>query len=422
MPALPRHTTTTTDSPWDASEQVKKIKTPLTHKVADAEWAWQDPEKDSTTKSAYKFPHHEVDADGVPGAASTASCTTSIGILNGGMGGADIPAADRHAVWEHLQKHLQDAGVTPPKLDKVSKPPANAKARRADLAGPEVRTVTARGVQVVEQRDAAGATSGYHLSGFASVTDSGYEMSDWAGPYTEVVRSGAFTKTLNENADVRLLVNHDGVPLARTKSGTLTLREVMPGEGPVTGLWCEADLDPTSPAVQEIRSAMSRGDLDEMSFMFMVTRQQWSPDFEQRDILEVRLFDVSVVTFPANPGAVASMRSAVARQLRWAVGSARVQAARAELRSGKTLSAATMEVLEQVLDLVAAADRAVDEAQPLLADLMGVDNPDDPGEAPDPDVDPDDDDGSSTPDDDGVGERTMPLSLFEARIRVVDSV
>jgi phage head maturation protease len=48
---------------------------------------------------------------------------------------------------------------------------------------------------------------------------------------------------------------------------------------------------------------MDRGDVDEMSFGFWITRQQWSPDFDQRDILEVSLNkgDVSIVNYGANP-------------------------------------------------------------------------------------------------------------------------
>ena len=57
--------------------------------------------------------------------------------------------------------------------------------------------------------------------------------------------------------------------------------------------------------------------------------------------------------------------------------------ANAERRAGKTLSSATMDVLQQVLNYLVAADIAVDMAQPLLATLMGVPNPD-------VDVDPDD--------------------------------
>lgn len=433
MPALPRHDTPTTDGSWDASAEVKKISAPLTHAVADAEWAWQNPGKDSTTKAAYKLPHHEVDGDGKPGAANVKACTSAIGVLNGGMGGADIPEADRHAVWEHLQKHLQDAGADVPKLDEKKSAARPGGHARAHSAGREVRAGRqgkAAGLEMRAVTGDDGQTTGYHLSGMASVTDEPYEMADWLGPYTEVVRSGAFTKTLAENADVRLLLNHDGIPLARTKSGTLSLTEIMPdGAGGQSGLWCEADLDPASPLVAQIRSAMDRGDLDEMSFAFQVTRQQWSPDYEQRDIIEVKLFDVSVVTYPANPATSVSLRAQAAAKLAGKVPAARALAISAELRAGKTLSADTMAVLQQVLDLIAAADEAVDEAQPLLADLMGVPNPDADDDADD-DADVGDDGDGSLPDDDGSEPRSAavnaetggvaPLELFEARLRVLD--
>jgi HK97 family phage prohead protease len=160
----------------------------------------------------------------------------------------------------------------------------------------------------VELRSAENGTGGDALTfrGYACVTEAGYEMQDWLGPYTEVVRNGAFKKTLDEGADVPFLVNHGGLTLARTKSGTMRLSEDD------TGLYAEADLDPASPHVQALRSAMDRGDVDEMSFAFWVTRQQWSPDYDQRDILEVALNkgDVSVVNYGANPNTAGAQLNA----------------------------------------------------------------------------------------------------------------
>lgn len=152
-----------------------------------------------------------------------------------------------------------------------------------------------RDMELRSQPDGTGGEV-LRFSGYASVTEAPYEMEDWLGAYTEVVRRGAFAKTLAEGADVPFKVNHDGITLARTKSGTLRLSEDS------TGLLAEADLDPSSPAVQTLRSAMERGDIDEMSFAFRVTRQEWSPDYTQRDILEVNLNkgDVSAVNFGAN--------------------------------------------------------------------------------------------------------------------------
>lgn len=213
----------------------------------------------------------------------------------------------------------------------------------------------------VELRAASAGGDTLTFTGYACITEVGYEMEDWLGTYTEVVRSGAFTKTLNEGADVPFLINHRGMTLARTKSGTLRLAEDD------TGLHVEADLDPANSAVRDLQSAMSRGDVDEMSFGFWVTRQQWSPDFDQRDILEVNLNkgDVSIVNYGANPNTAGAQLNA--RQL---------AAALREVRAAGTLDPADSEALGRVLQLISAADAAVDVAQPLLADVLGVPNPD----------------------------------------------
>lgn len=148
------------------------------------------------------------------------------------------------------------------------------------------------------------------LEGYALVYEYRYDIAGGpeAGGFTEVISRGAAAKSAGE-ADVRLLVNHDGVPLARSKGGegTLTL------SSDDVGLKVRAELDPANPTVQELRSAMSRGDLDQMSFAFKIpkgeNRQEWSSDYSLRTIREVQLFDVSVVTYPANPATVAKLRS-----------------------------------------------------------------------------------------------------------------
>lgn len=138
----------------------------------------------------------------------------------------------------------------------------------------------------------------FGIAGYASTFDTPYNVAGGPdnGGWSEVVVRGAYDKALTERDDVRLLNNHSGFPLARTKSGTLVLRSDK------IGLYSAADsLDLRNPAAQELRSALERGDVDEMSFAFRVTRQAWSKDYSERVIQEVRLFDVSVVTYPANP-------------------------------------------------------------------------------------------------------------------------
>ncbi len=140
------------------------------------------------------------------------------------------------------------------------------------------------------------------FTGYASVFDSPYSVADSRGVYQETVNPGAFTKTLSERDDVKFLINHDGIPLARTKSGTLELREDE------HGLFVKAELDESNPRVAEISSALKRGDLSEMSFGFHAIKDEFSSDGEQRTLKELRLLDVSVVTWPANPSTLATIR------------------------------------------------------------------------------------------------------------------
>lgn len=136
------------------------------------------------------------------------------------------------------------------------------------------------------------------LIGYAAVFDSPSEPLPWI----EFVRRGAFTKTLKDGADVRLLIDHEGIPLARSKSGTLTMEEDE------RGLRVEADLDPMNPDAQRVLSAMRRGDMTQMSFAFRTIKDAWNKDRSVRELKEVQLYDVSIVTFPAYEETIAELR------------------------------------------------------------------------------------------------------------------
>jgi HK97 family phage prohead protease len=75
------------------------------------------------------------------------------------------------------------------------------------------------------------------------------------------------------------------------------------------GLAVEADLDPMNPDAARVISAMKRGDLSQMSFAFRTIKDSWSDDRSTRELREVQLYDVSVVTFPAYEETVAEIRS-----------------------------------------------------------------------------------------------------------------
>jgi HK97 family phage prohead protease len=139
------------------------------------------------------------------------------------------------------------------------------------------------------------------VSGHAAVFN---QEADIAGMFREVIRPGAFTDAIGRD-DVVFLVNHDGLPLARTRSGTLRLEEDD------IGLRMETELDPDDPDVKAIVGKMRRGDLDKMSFAFRAELQEWddTQDPPLRTIQRAALFDVSVVTNPAYDGTDIGLRS-----------------------------------------------------------------------------------------------------------------
>lgn len=143
---------------------------------------------------------------------------------------------------------------------------------------------------------------GVKVAGYAAVFG---QEADIAGMFREVIEPGAFRSALSRGDDVVFLVNHAGLPLARTRSGTLALRE----DG--RGLYIETSLDADDPDVKGIVPKMRRGDLDKMSFAFRALRQEWdeSGDVPLRRILDVELYDVSVVTEPAYGGTEIGLRS-----------------------------------------------------------------------------------------------------------------
>lgn len=158
-------------------------------------------------------------------------------------------------------------------------------------------------------RDKGDGSGLIEFVGHASVTETGYEMWDYYGPYTEIVSAGAFDETLlRSDLDVPLVLVHDQLRrIARTvKSANLRLSmdEV--------GLLVEADLDPADVDVAYIVPKLRAGLIDEMSFAFRILKGQWSPDYTEYRIDKVDLHrgDVAIVGWGANPHTDAALRAA----------------------------------------------------------------------------------------------------------------
>lgn len=106
--ACPVHHTATEDRPWDAAPNLKRLPSPMTVATAKKMFAWYDGEQvadGEIAKAACSLPHHEVSADGTPGAANLAGVRNALSRLPQ----SDIPASEHDAVRRHLQAHLDDA-------------------------------------------------------------------------------------------------------------------------------------------------------------------------------------------------------------------------------------------------------------------------------------------------------------------------
>lgn len=175
--------------------------------------------------------------------------------------------------------------------------------RRSDLLGSRERRLLA--APLTEIRGATGSL--VEVEGYASVFESPYRLYEGSSlEFEETVARSAFDKTLASSPDVPLLLNHDGLPLARTKSGTLRLSTDD------HGLKTNATLDISDPEAKSAVVKMERGDLDEMSFAFYTIRDSWSADDSKRRLEEVSINkgDVSIVNYGANPAtSVAVMRA-----------------------------------------------------------------------------------------------------------------
>jgi HK97 family phage prohead protease len=275
------------------------------------------------------FARHQVDGQAPKNSDPSDPQYPGAGLVAWLLWGGDSNFSDRAQNWAQRKIDALDAESD----------------SRSKMKKIERRTFTVRDVEARQAEDGT-----MRLSGYAAVfNDSSVPL-----PFKESIAPGAFRKTLMETPDVRLLINHEGLPLARTKNGTLTLTEDD------RGLYMDAEIADTSEG-RDLYKLVERGDVDQMSFAFRVIRQKWSDDRSRRVLTEVSLADgdVSVVTYPAYPTTSVEAREA----LRSAIDA---------IKEGREVTGESLIVLKTIFDDLSEGHEYIMKAVEMMAMLTGA--------------------------------------------------
>ena len=223
----------------------------------------------------------------------------------------------------------------------------------------ETRAYALSGSDVRETRD------GFDFRGYAAVFEAASRpLVDRQGVFTEVIKSGAFARALEERQDVLFTVDHDAQRLlGRTSSGTVTLSEDS------HGLEVRATL-PNTTLGRDTAEMISRRDLNGMSFKFIAAAG--GSKYELRGAQRVRTLtdfarvaDVCVTAMPAYEQTQADIEARMMFETLM------------ELREGKMISAGNKAVIQGAIDALAAliAEEAEDgtgtpDARSVVLDLI----------------------------------------------------
>ena len=280
-------------------------------------------------KMAPWFARHQVDGQAPKNSDPSNSEYPGAGLVAWLLWGGDSNFSDRAQNWAQRKIDALDAESD----------------SRSKMKKIERRTFTVRDVEARQAEDGT-----MRLSGYAAVfNDSSVPL-----PFKESIAPGAFRKTLSETPDVRLLINHEGLPIARTKNGTLTLTEDD------RGLYMDAEIADTSIG-RDLYKLVERGDVDQMSFAFRVIRQKWSEDRSRRVLTEVSLADgdVSVVTYPAYPTTSVEAREAL-------------KSAVSAIKEGREVTGESLIVLKTIFDDLSEGHEYIMRAVEMMAMLTGA--------------------------------------------------
>ena len=316
-------------------------------------------------KMAPWFARHQVDGQAPKNNNPSDAQYPGAGLVAWLLWGGDSNFSDRAQNWAQRKIDALDAEAD----------------SRSKMKKIERRTFTVRDVEARQAEDGT-----MRLRGYAAV----FNEASVPMPFIETIAPGAFRKTLSETPDVRLLINHEGLPLARTKNGTLTLTEDD------RGLYMDATIADTSEG-RDLYKLVERGDVDQMSFAFRVIRQKYNDDRSQRTLTEVSLADgdVSVVTYPAYPTTSVEAREA----LRKAIDA---------VKEGREVTGESLVVLNSIFEDLSEGHDYIMKAVEMMAMLTGGE-PEEEVEVEEPEVE-------LEPTDVATAGRSISLRLAQAII------
>lgn len=275
MGAVAVHHTATVDVKWNGPGNEAKLKADQPAEYYARAFAWRDPEGDPRLKQTWKFPHHEVDEDGNPGAANMNAAMSGCGVLNGARGGTKIPDSDRMGVWRHLAAHLRDGDMEPPELKAESELEMKSWSMKIN---------------------AIGERSG-RFQGMASL----FGVTDLSN---DIVEQGAFAKSIKDSSTVPVLWQHDPSMVIGSAEVAETKR----------GLLVSGTLDMDDPDATKALRKMINGLVKGLSIGYQAVRSKFAEN-GARILQEVKLWEVSVVTFPMLPSAqISSVKSLADKQ------------------------------------------------------------------------------------------------------------
>ena len=213
-----------------------------------------------------------------------------------GQKGVDIGLADKIGTFEDALTEMESMLARGGKREEA---PAVITSKKSEER--KERPIEARQLPMLELRSEG--TDEPLITGHIAV------FGEWSldlGGFVERVMPGAFSKTIQE-ADIHHYFNHDGnIVLGRNKSGTLRLKEDD------RGLHIENDPPNTQTVRDLVLEPIRRGDIDQGSFAFLPTRQEWGRATDgklTRTLHEVRLFHTSIVPRGAYPQTDVAMRA-----------------------------------------------------------------------------------------------------------------